>query len=431
MATRGRVGEGRRREMAKGESGSEAVVGGTVNTLPGGRDVDRRDTYMDTLRVVSLGVVIAYHWLGLLPQLRAGVYTDRPITEAVPGLWPLTWLIDVIPLFFFVGGFANARSYDAVRRRGGTAWQFLSLRYRRILVPTVVFMVACTVLLLVVGWVGELFGPRLQLLSFRNTAPFGQLWFVGIYIVEISLVPLTLRAHRRFGEAALVAIVVAAAATDLLSWALGSNVPLLLNIALVWMVPHQLGYFYADGRLEGQPPWRWAVLALAGLAGLAVLTSLPYYARDLLDPHRRVLTVQALTFPLVVQSLFIVGVAMLVRPALVRSLHRRAGFRHGIERTNRSIMSLFLWHTTSFLLAVLVLSGVPGVLSYDPTATWWEARPVVLLGSAGVLALMFAGAAGLRHATDRVPPGPARALLRWNSVGLERRPPPRPHDGRR
>lgn len=384
-----------------------------MNTLPRGRDLERRDTYMDTLRVVSLGVVIAYHWLGLLPQLRAGVYTDRPITEAIPDLWPLTWLIDIIPLFFFVGGFANARSYDAMRRRGGTTFQFLSHRYRRILVPTILFIAACTVLLLIIGWIGGLFGPRLQLLNFRNTAPFGQLWFVGIYLIEISLVPITLRAHRRFQLMALLAIIAAAAATDLLSWATGSTIPLLLNIALVWMVPHQLGYFYADGRFEGQAPWKWVMLALIGLSSLAILTSLPYYSRDLLDPHRRVLTFQALTFPLVVQSVWIIAIAMLIRPALKGLLEAKAWFLNGIARANRSIMSLFLWHTTAFLIAVLALCGVPGVMSYEPTAQWWEARPVVLLGSACVLVVMFAIAAGLRHTTERVQLGrDHRTLLR-------------------
>jgi len=80
-----------------------------------------RDAFVGTVRVVSLGWVVVFHWIALLPQLRHGTYTDRTVTAAVPGLWPLTWLIDVVPLFMFVGGFANARSFDAAQARGEPA----------------------------------------------------------------------------------------------------------------------------------------------------------------------------------------------------------------------------------------------------------------------------------------------------------------------
>ena len=34
------------------------------------------------------------------------------------GLWLLTWVLQVMPLFFFVGGFSNAKTYESMRRRG-------------------------------------------------------------------------------------------------------------------------------------------------------------------------------------------------------------------------------------------------------------------------------------------------------------------------
>ncbi len=360
-----------------------------------------RDPLMDALRVLSLGVVVAFHWLGLLPQLHAGVYTDTPITMLVPSLWPLTWLIDVLPLFLFVGGFVNARSYDAARAKGETDWQFIEHRYRRLLVPTLVFIAACSALLLVVSWLGGLFGSPLRLLSVRNTAPFGQLWFVAAYMLQIALVPLTLRAHRRYGLKALGAIVVAVALVDLAWWGLGSTAPLLLNAALVWMLPHQLGYFYADDRLGRYGARTWAAIALLSLASLAIVTSLPVYSRDLLDPSQKVLTFQAFTFPLVLQAMWIIAAAMLLAPLLGRLLRGTSRVRRGVERANRSIMTVFLWHTAALLLAVLALSGVPGVLSSTPTATWWQARPLVVLGAALVVALIVAGTAALRRVQAR------------------------------
>lgn len=50
--------------------------------------------------------------------------------------------------------------------------------------------------------------------------------------------PLTLPALRRFGLKALAAITAGAATADLACWGTGSTVPLVANLALVWMVPH-------------------------------------------------------------------------------------------------------------------------------------------------------------------------------------------------
>ncbi len=378
---------------------------------PASRSRDQHDLVMDTIRVASLAVVVAYHWLGLLPVLRAGVYSDRPITVVVPGLWPLTWLIDVLPLFLFVGGFVNARSYDASRARKESDWQWLGHRYRRLLLPTLVFIVACTAVMLLAGGLAGAVGSPLWLLSVRNTAPFGQLWFVGAYLIQISLVPLTLRAHRRFGLRALVAIVAGVALADLAAWGLNSTAPLLINVALVWMVPHQLGYFYADERLQPLRSWTWVAVALIAVVSLVMVTSLPYYSRDLIDPQKKVLTFQAFTFPLVLQAMWIIAVAMLLRPALGRVLKKSAHARSGVARTNRSIMTLFLWHTAALLLAVVALSGVSGILSPTPTVSWWEARPLVVVGSGLVFAVIFVATSALQR-------GWARQRLAWREHEL-------------
>lgn len=385
-----------------------------MNHLPFQPGPPGRDTYMDTLRVVSLAWVVLFHWLGILPQLQSGAYTDRMITAALPGLWPLTWLIDVVPLFMFVGGFANARSYEASRKRGEFVWRFLTRRYQRILVPTLVLLAACWALAFVGGRMGGL-GPSPHLLSVRNTAPFGQLWFVGAYLIEITLVPVTLPAHRRFGVRALVVIIAAAAATDLTCWTLGSTIPLVLDFALVWMVPHQLGYFYADGKLQAVSARTLVIVALVALGALALLTSLPAYPRNLLERHWQIFGIDAFTFPLVVQSLWIVAAALLARPALVRLLERRPRLSHRVRQTNEVIVLLFLWHTAAFLAAVLALRSVPGVVSSSPTTAWWVVRPLVVTASACLFAVLLG--------VDAVGRRGGQILLAWSGHGPSR---PRP-----
>jgi len=57
-----------------------------------------------------------------------------------PGLWLATWLFQVIPVFFFVGGYANLIAFDSARRRGESVVTFVRQRVRRLLVPSLVFV---------------------------------------------------------------------------------------------------------------------------------------------------------------------------------------------------------------------------------------------------------------------------------------------------
>ncbi len=71
----------------------------------------RRDPYLDALRAGSLAVVVLWHWLGTQLIWRPdGPHATSPLAS-VPGLWLGTWLLQVMPVFFYVGGCLHRRSY--------------------------------------------------------------------------------------------------------------------------------------------------------------------------------------------------------------------------------------------------------------------------------------------------------------------------------
>src|SRR4051812_7190474 len=75
-----------------------------------------RDRYVDLLRVASLGVVIVGHWLMVIVYpTDAGVRATN-VLALVPALQPVTWLLQVMPVFFLVGGFSHATALASVRR---------------------------------------------------------------------------------------------------------------------------------------------------------------------------------------------------------------------------------------------------------------------------------------------------------------------------
>lgn len=87
-------------------------MGSSVRELAGATPATR-DRYVDLLRVASLGAVVLGHWL------MAAVTPDGVgnLLAVVPALQPLTWLLQVMPVFFFVGGFSHALSYRSLLRK--------------------------------------------------------------------------------------------------------------------------------------------------------------------------------------------------------------------------------------------------------------------------------------------------------------------------
>src|ERR671916_1928086 len=99
-----------------------------------------RDRYVDFLRALSIAVVVFGHWLVAIVYLDGAELTGASALDAVPAAQLLTWVLQVMPLFFFVGGFSNLTSWRATRRRGGDYFSFVSSRVDRLMRPCAIFI---------------------------------------------------------------------------------------------------------------------------------------------------------------------------------------------------------------------------------------------------------------------------------------------------
>ena len=134
-----------------------------------------RDRFADLLRVASILVVVAGHWLMAVVGWRGGRVEGGNAIALVPGLWLATWLLQVMPLFFFVGGLANLVS----ARRGGGWAGFVRGRAARLLRPTVAFLAAWTAAGAVLGAAGV---PEAVLRPVTRLV-VQPLWFLGLYLL--------------------------------------------------------------------------------------------------------------------------------------------------------------------------------------------------------------------------------------------------------
>jgi hypothetical protein len=338
----------------------------------------RRERYVDFLRVFSLGVVMLGHWLMAGVEWRDGRLVATNVLEAAPAAQWLTWLFQIMPVFFVVGGFANTASWTAARRDGRRYGEWLAGRLTRLVRPVLVFAgvwVAVVAALVMAG-----VAPA----AVRAGSIAQPLWFLAVYVVVVAVAPAMVAAQRRWGWAVSVALAAAVAAVDLLRWPLG--VPLVgwLNLGLVWLFAHQLGVAWRDGAVAGWSRRQFWLVAGVGLGGLFLLTCAFGYGRSMVGVGGR-----SNTFPpslaLVALGMWQFGLAMLVRPAVDRWLNRPRAWA-AVVAANGMAMTVFLWHLTALLVVALI--ALPGGWLPAPavgTAAWWAWRPAWLLAPAVAL----------------------------------------------
>jgi fucose 4-O-acetylase-like acetyltransferase len=375
-----------------------------------------RDRYVDFLRAASILAVVFGHWfISIIHWPDALIYQTSAV-GVTSYLWLGTWAFQVMPIFFFVGGFSNMVTFQAYERRGGSAWSFVKDREVRLLKPSLVFLGVWTVIqvFLHVADIGRPTGPTLWdgtrlLRGVRPpgaTIPFGPLWFLGVYMVVVAIALAMIRLHRRYGLWVPAAMIAGTIAADVIGFG-GHPEVRWFNVAFVLLLPHQLGFLYADGRLPAQPSWVFWTMVTVGLAGLVLLTNpwvfrlfgearfdwfptIGYYPKSLLGTDVEPISyAYPPTVCFMLGGIWSIGAVMLLRPQVSRWLERPRPWKFTIF-VNSMFMTLFLWHMTAYLIAILLLWPLGLGHQADSTARWWMERVVWEVVPAVILAGLVA-----------------------------------------
>lgn len=348
-----------------------------------------RNRYVDALRAASILVVVFGHWLMAGPEIRPdGSLEIGHLVAASSVVQALTWIFQVMPVFFFVGGFANAAAWRSARSRGEDYPRWLRTRLRRLAMPVLPLLVFWAA----AGSVAIGLGLDPELLRAGSQAALVPVWFLATYIVAVALAPVTLRLWERRGWWLVVGLTVAAALVDVAT--IGASVEVLrwANYLFVWNAVHALGYAWADGRLGSVT--RRVGLGLVGLVTLGGLVALLPYPMAMVGlDAAEVTNSNPPKVTLIFLSLFQFGLLTAVeQPA--RRLLERARLWTAVVAVSTIIMTLYLWHLTAMVAVVgaqLALDGW-GLRFTVNTPLWWATRPLfitVLMAVTGGLVFGF------------------------------------------
>ncbi|TVT27475.1 acyltransferase [Amycolatopsis rhizosphaerae] len=335
-----------------------------------------REPYVDFLRAISLVVVVLWHWaFTILHWTPEGPQPTSPL-GFFSGLWVLTWLLQVLPVFFYVGGYVHMVSWEHAEARGERIVPYLWHHLRQLLVPALVLVATWAVL-------GTILGVTLDLHWIRGAVMLiiSPLWFLGVYVGLLLLLPVSLWLHRKFDVIVLVWLAGIAMLVDVLRLRYGYDWAGWINMAAVWGLAYQSGFFYhrivdAARRVDLALLW-------AGLFGLMGLVFSGAYPGSMVGvPGDRLSNMAPPTFVIVALLVFQIGFAEVFRPAMERKLAKPRWHQvNGL--LNRYALPLFLFHTTGMALFRAI-----GYLAFDrrmtsdraPDLIWWAERPLAVLG---------------------------------------------------
>ncbi|WP_072392521.1 acyltransferase family protein [Hyphomicrobium sp. CS1BSMeth3] len=368
-----------------------------------------RNRYVDFLRAMSMLVVIVGHWLAAAPHIDArGTLVTAHILTLAPWTAWLTWILQVMPIFFMVGGYANGISWRATRRDGKSYAAWLEGRLRRILWPLLPLLV---VWVMIVG-VEYARGVRPELISYGSRVAFIPIWFLAVYVVIVLLVPLMEVAWARFGMGSFWALTAAAIVGDVMYFAFDLRWLGFANYLFVWGAISLLGFAWLDERFSDR-----SVMLFCGALGFAALVLLvhfgPYPVAMIGVPGDPVSNTTPPKVTLIPLAILQGGLLLAVQAPARRWLAGRGAWTATVA-INSSIMTLFIWHLTATTLVVLAAYLTNGFgLRLDPgSAQWWWARIPWII--ANTLALVPLVAAFGRFERPGVPEGPP--ALAWRHV---------------
>jgi hypothetical protein len=357
-----------------------------------------RYRYADLLRVGSILLVVTGHWLVAVVLMRDGELVTGQLLRFVPETQALTWIFQVMPLFFLVGGYVNAGSWTRARAAGEPWALWLRRRSRRLLgplLPLLALWVPVAVTLAALGLPEEF-------VALATQTAFIPLWFLVVYLGINALVPLTWALHRRVGLPAIAVTAVLIAMIDQLHRA---EVPYVgfANYVFVWGAAHQLGYLWFDDRLPTRPARSLGLAAAGGLSAMALVTVGGYPFSMVAVEYAGDSNTDPPTIALFTHTLLWLGLVLAVRGPAERWLQRPRVWAP-VALGGSVIMSVFLWHMTA-LVIVAVLTHPTGLWPETSRidGTWWAFRPLWLALCALVLAGLVAAFRRFEEVADPVP----------------------------
>ncbi len=337
-----------------------------------------RDRALDVIRIASLIGVVAGHTVMAVSIISDHVLIwDNLLTTSVV-FQALTWVFQIMPLFFFAGAAACLSSWSPGANWGGWLMKRCTRLFRPVFYYLAFWTVALTALYRALPQhvYEPIAGVSIQLL-----------WFLGAYVLVLAAIPVLSRQVTTTARlAASVAVVYGSiAAIDAVRLHWPAAAPLgYLNLG-VWLIPAMFGVAYRRGLLTG----RGAIATAAALfvADVALVCWGPYEVSMVGTGDHHLSNTSPPSLLLAGHAIILSALATAAAPAIARWARRpRVWWWAAVG--NSGAMTLYLWHMPALLGVHLVFDGL-GLPRYPGRADFLVVSAAQLLIMAALVAVLF------------------------------------------
>jgi len=376
-----------------------------------------RDLTLDLARVFCVVVVVFVHLalVGVGRNADGSPFFVAP-TEGTAWINPATWVAEIMPLFFVIGGFAARVGWASTRAKGGGAGDFVRARLRRLARPALPLY---TFLALGFG-TATLLGVDSALLK-AVAIPVGSvLWFLGAFMLVQALAPWMIRLHERAPWLTLWGLLAAALVTDAVrlvvgiwwlglgrvhpdGYGIGDELFGLPNIAFVWLFCQQLGFAMKDGWFAARSKAQLVGLLVLGYAGVGAMVYFGDYSASMLSNQ------WPPTLPLAALGLAQAALLTLLHRPLTRLMSKRWA-QATVFLVGSRLMSIYLWHVPVIVALTGLQLLLPLPMPNPGSGIWWATRPLMLILVLACVWLISLATARLELSDVH---GPARLTARW------------------
>lgn len=356
-----------------------------------------RDLTLDLARVFCVVLVVFVHILftgvGRAPD---GSLLIEKTVELQPWFSAATWVANIMPLFFVVGGYAARAGWRSAIKKGMSADDFVRVRLARLARPALAVFVFFTVALAAV----KMLGIDPALVDGIAVGVGSPLWFLAAYLAAQAFAPLLMRWHERYNWRVLTVLLLAALVVDAVrfvliedmfgvgslpetGYGLGQELVGIPNVVFVWLFAQQVGFFVYDGWFQRRRWWQLVLLIASGYAAVWALVSLGGYSWSMLTNQWPPTALMAILAVVQASALTLVHAPL---TALMRTRPAQAA----VFVLGSRLMTIYLWHLPMIMVLTGIQLALPLPLPAPGSATWWWTRLpflLIVLGSVWVLSL--------------------------------------------
>ncbi len=387
-------------------------------TTVAGQTPAGRNRAIDAYRALAMVAVAVGHWLAADARMVDGKLETGNALDRLGSLHILTWLFQVMPIFFCIGGYSNAASLDAHRRKGDADSMWVKARLARLSAPAA--WLAGTWLPIVL--IGTVLGAG-KLASQAAAVAAIPLWFLANYVVDTALAPLTLSAFRRHGRKFISALIALFAVGETARFLKVQYLPQ-VNIVVGWLLFQILGFAWKDR--SNRMPSGWKLLAF-GMSSWCVAGFLiafgPWPLAMVSVPGAQFANTWPPSLALVFYGLGICSFAIAAAPWVSSLLTRRPALWRTVVGANTMTMTSYLWHFTALAVAAFVFSRLDLLPTGEVgTGRWWLAKVPLMICAliilTGLIRLLSPKERNGLLASVASTTGSSTAPGRWSTVAL-------------